>query len=242
MPSLKSVGKKVIGGSGSPYYKPSLKATTKKVIGGSGSSYYDPSLKSAGKKLIKGQTMSMQDVGRSISKRPRASIATTVEAGLGHVSAQQVYASRKILNPLTGTERGIVVNDPRLKVQSRGGGWARVTYTDPNAPAPITFSIRMNKISDVMHKQPNAWFHPAEAVYSKWINTTKKGADYSARRQVEGMLKVAIKRGDDEMARRLEEILKMSDDKVAAFRKDWEDSHTDEEIDDWYDYEEEEVW
>lgn len=175
--------------------------------------------------------------------KTRASIGTQVEAALGHKSIQQVYATRRVtVKPLTGAERGIVVDIPRLKVQQRGGGWARVTYTDPNAKGPVTFSIRMNKISDVMHKSPTAWFDPAEAVYSKWINTSKVGAKYTARRQVEGMLKRSIKKGDEEEVRKLEAILAMSDEKVAAFRQEWLATHTDQEIEDYYDYEEEEEW
>lgn len=224
-----------------------LKSAGRKVIkntwGGEGIS--TPSLKSAGKQAIKAEWGHQGSMSREppVKVKGRASIGTQVEAALGHKSIQQVYASRRVaVKPLTGSERGIVVDMPRLKVQSRGGGWARVTYVDPNAKGPVTFSIRMNKIADVMHKAPNAWFDPAEAVYSKWVNTTTGGARYSARRQVEGMLKVATKRGDMEMAKKLETILGMSDEKVASFRKEWEEAHTDQEIEDWYDYEEEEVW
>lgn len=204
------------------------------------------SLKSAGKRYIKaryGQTEPPTDRSwiSSMYKRPRSSVGTQVEAAIGHSSVKQVYAARKTA-PLTGMEKGIVVNQPRLKVQARGGGWARVTYTDPAAGRPITFNVRLSKIKGVMNKQPNAWFHPAEAVYSEWIRSTKAGAMYSARRQVEGMLKVAQTRGDAEMIRKLEAILKKPDKDVAAFRTEWEEAHTDEEIEDFYEYEEEEVW
>lgn len=181
------------------------------------------------------------DVAKSMYKKPRTSTGTVVESAMGHKSAKQVYAARKAPVELTGNETGLVVNQARLKVQQRGGGWARVTYTDPNAKGPITFNIRMKQISGVMNKAPSAWFHPAEAVYSKWISTTKAGAEYTARRQVEGMYKTALKRGDDKEAERLQGILKKSDKEVAKFRKEWEEAHTDEEISDWYDYEEEEV-
>lgn len=170
--------------------------------------------------------------------KKRASLGTIIESAMGHKSIREVYAGRKTPVHLTGAEKGIVVNDPRLKVQNRGGGWARVTYIDPRANGPVTFSIRMKKIEGVMNKEPNAWFHPAEAVYSQWVNYTAKGAKYSARRQVEGMLKVAIKKGDYEMVEKLQYILTLSDDKVEQFRKDWEMAHTNAEIEDWYDYEE----
>lgn len=188
-------------------------------------------LKTAGKRFIK-----------SYYSKPRASVGTQVEAALGHKSIKQVYAERSVPTTLTGTEKGIVVNQPRLKVQERGGGWARVTYTDPQAKGPITFSIRMNQIKGVMNKAPNRWFHPAEAVYSKWINSTKAGEVYTARRQVEGMLKASIKKGDLEMASKLEKILKKSDKEVAEFRQQWKDAHTDEEIEDFYEYDDEIVW
>lgn len=176
----------------------------------------------------------------SFYKSPRRSIATTVESALGHKSVKQVYAERKApgYGQLTGSERNIVVNDPRLKVQSRKGGWAKVTYTDPNAKSPITFNIRMKEIKDVMNKMPNAWFHPAEAVYSKWINKTTGGKVYSARRQVEGMRKAALKRLDMDEVARLDKILARSDKDVMQFRQEWEDAHTDAEIEDYYEYEE----
>lgn len=178
-------------------------------------------------------------------KRRKVSLGTTIEAALSHKSIKDVYAEKKVLEKnvhLTGAERNLLVNDPRLKVQKRGGGWAKVTYMDTRVGSPVTFSIRMSKIEGVMYKQPTAWFHPAEAVYSQWINYTARGAKYSARRQVEGMLKVAIKKGDSEMVDKLTYILSLNDDKVEQFRKDWLDSHTNEEIEDWYDYEEEEEW
>lgn len=136
------------------------------------------------------------------------------------------------------TVRRVVVNEPRLKVENARGGWSHVTYTDPNANKPIEFNIRTSKIADVMNREANAWFHPAEAVYSEWINSSVSGQKYSARRQVEGMLKVAIKKGDIEMVDKLTAILKMNDDKVAQFRQMWLDAHTDMEIEDFYDYDE----
>lgn len=177
-------------------------------------------------------------------KTRRVSIATQVQASIGHKSVKQVYAQRKEAKriaalPLSGTEQGLAVNQPRLKVQTKKGGWSKVTYTDPNAKSPITFNIRTSGIKDVMYKEPNAWFHPAEAVYSRWINTTVQGQLYSARRQVEGMLKVAVRTGDTEMARKLEQILAMDDVTVAKFRKDWEDAHSDVEIEEYYTYEDE---
>lgn len=181
----------------------------------------------------------------SFYRRPRhVSIATQIQASIGHRSVQEVYAERRQrkTGPLLGTETNIIVNDPRLKVQVRGGGWAKVTYTDPNASGPVTFSIRMSKIKYYLDKPPSDWFHPAEATYSEWINTTKEGALYSARRQVEGMLKVAVKKGDEELAERLRQILKKDDLTVAQFRQDWLNAHTDVEIEDFYDYEEELVW
>lgn len=174
--------------------------------------------------------------------KKRASLGTIIESAMGHKSIKEVYASRKVPTHLSGTERNIVVNDPRLKVQSRGGGWARVTYIDPEAKGPVTFSIRMKKIEGVMNKLPSKYSNPAEAVYSVWKNTTTRGAKYSSRRQVEGMLKTAIKKNDYEMAEKLQYILGLSDDKVDQFWKDWSSSHTAEEISDWFDYEDEEEW
>ena len=178
----------------------------------------------------------------SFYKKPRMSLGTRVEASLGKRSAKSVYKGRKV-EPLTGFEKNILVNRERLVVQGRGGGWARVTYRNANDPrGGVTFNIRLSKIKDVMNKPPSIMFHPAEAVYSEWIHTSEAGKYYTNRRQVEGMLKTAIKKGDMEMAEQLRKILAKDDKTVYEFRQAWLNAHEPFEIADFYDYEEEETW
>lgn len=182
-----------------------------------------------------------------LKKKRHVALKTVLEAGLGHKSIKQVYAERRELKlskttHLTGTEKNLLLNDPRLKIQMGKGGWTKVTYLDPNASGLVTFSIQYAKIKDIITRQPSRFFHPAEAVYSKWINESPAGKMYTARRQVEGMLKVALKRGDVELADKITQILKKSDSTVAQFRADWVNAHSDVEISDWYDYDDVIVW
>ena len=53
------------------------------------------------------------------------------------------------------------------------------------------------------------------------------------------MYKASIQKGDLEMAGKLEQILAMSDEKVAQFWDAWSEAHSDTEIEDFFKYDEE---
>lgn len=176
-------------------------------------------------------------------KKPRISLATRLEATFGKMGVKKVYEARKV-EPLTPMSRGLSFNTPRMQVKNIRGGWSKVTYRDPSAKNEVTFHIRTKDIKDALAKGRNAWYAPEEKVYSIWIHGSKAGELYSKRRQVEGMYKASVQKGDLEMAGKLEQILAMSDEKVAQFWDAWTDAHSDTEIEDFFKYEEEvdEAW
>lgn len=170
----------------------------------------------------------------------KTAIRTYLSAVLEKKSIPQVRAERKAAKtaPVTGLSGNIIHNEPRLTVQKRGGGWVRATYRDPYAGKEVTFNLRSNIYRQAIGQKQNRWYDAPSAVYSAWINETRAGALYTARRQVEGMLKVAEMKGDIEMAGKLTQVLGMDDEKVAQFRDEWERVHTDSEIEEFYEYEE----
>lgn len=172
---------------------------------------------------------------RATAKLPKG--VGTPEGIEGNGPAGPRYSKRSYTTGEAPSPGELIVDDPRLKVYKRGGGWARVVYTDPNASTgTIEFSIRMNKIKDALAKTESAWYTRAEGVYAKWIQSTAKGAMYTDRRQVEGMLKVAIRKGDTALADELRALLAKDDRTVSEWRQKWLSEHTDVEIRDFYDY------
>lgn len=152
-----------------------------------------------------------------------------------------VYSTKKYSHLQEGASN-LVIDSPRLKVQYNGKVYATVTYLRDVDLEPITFNIRYSMIKEAITKPENQWYSRAEGVYSVWINNTITGQRYTAFRWAEGMLKTAIKRGDEDMVELMEKVLKMSDDRIMAFRDEWFEAHTDSEISDWYDYDDTEVW
>lgn len=167
----------------------------------------------------------------------RVSGRAYTEALLSRGTIAQARATLSMRTPLTGTERNIILNEPRMIVQNRGGGWVRVTYRDVYAGESVTFNIRKTAYLEAMSKG-GRFYDPLQGVYSRWINTTRQGYMYSQRRQVEGMLKVAKIKGDMALVSELERILMMSDEKVARFREEWEKIHSETEIEEFYEYDE----
>lgn len=135
----------------------------------------------------------------------------------------------------------LIVDEPRLKVYKLKGGWSRVVYTDPAAAGPVEFSIRTKEIAEELKAMDTIWKVKPERVYSKWINTTAAGKTYVERRRVEGMLKVAIKRGDTALEEEIRKVLEGSDEAVAAWRMRWLMDKSDIEIAEFYDYDEDDL-
>lgn len=132
-----------------------------------------------------------------------------------------------------------VIDQPRLRVTQGNFGWVKVRYTSPQGK-DVTFNARPSFVREAIRsRQGSRYFTDAEAVYSAWIQNTRAGQLYTARRQVEGMVKTARIKGDEETAQALEKVLEGSDQQVAEFRQAWLDAHTDTEIEDFYKYEKE---
>lgn len=205
---------------------PSLKAAGKKIIeqryGGSPVPSV-PSLKTAGKKYVK---------SKITGKKSR--VLSPEEQRKGMQGLAKKYSAP--VKPATPGK--VVLENPRMTVTSRGGGWARVTYRDPRASTPVTFSMRMSEVKKSFAKKATAWYEPETDVYRKWIRSTKAGELHSKRRQVEGALKIAERKGDEEMADAWRKVLQMSDEKVAQFWDEWTDSMSDVELDEYFEYDE----
>ena len=170
--------------------------------------------------------------------RPRkVSGKVYTEALLSRSTMSQARSMLSMRTPLTGSERNIILHDNRMTVQNRGGGWVRVTYRDVYAGDSVTFNIRKKVYEEAMQGY-GRYYDPMQAVYSRWITSTRQGYMHTQRRQVEGMLKVARAKGDAVLVSELERILMMSDDKVARFREEWEKVHSETEIEEFYKYDE----
>lgn len=174
----------------------------------------------------------------SFYKKPRISLATRLEATFSKKSVRQVYETRKV-QPLVPGSKGLAYDTPMLQVKDIRGGWSKVTYRDPAAMNPVTFHIRTKELKPILEEGGDFWRTTEEYVYSHWINTTKAGGLYTKRRKVEGMLKASIKKKDWEMVEKLQQILQMSDEKVAEFWDAWRAAHSDAEIEDFFNYEDE---
>lgn len=185
-----------------------------------------PSLKTAGKKYIK---------SRVTGKKARVLSPEEQRAGMQGLAKKYSTGGR------TAVPGNVVYDNPRMTVTSRGGGWARVTYRDPAAKGPVTFNLRMSEVKKSFAKKATAWYEPETDVYRKWIGSTKAGEMYSKRRRAEGALKVAERKGDEEMAEAWRKVLRMSDEKVAAFWDEWTSSMSDVELDEYFEYDEDEI-
>lgn len=182
-----------------------------------------PSLKTAGQRWIKSRYGKKTPVLDEARQR----------AGMQSVAKKYSAAPKKA--PVNVIVPEVPAYDtPRMTVINKKGGWSRVTYTDPAAGRPVTFSIRSNVVKKAFDKPRNKWYQPEEAVYSFWINDYKKGMLYSKRRKVEGALKMARKRHPEDVTM-WEKILTMSDEKVAQAWDEWVEMHSDEEIIEYFD-------
>lgn len=170
----------------------------------------------------------------------KAALSTYLSAVFERKSIPQVRAERRAVKQarrdVVAPGAGDIIDQPRIRAQTRGGGWARVTYRDAYAGTEVTFNIRSNVLREALNQKQNRWYDPATAVYSAWIRGTRQGYLYSQRRQVEGMVKTARARGDEALAQRFEKVLGLSDEKVAQFREEWEKAHSDSEIEQFYMY------
>lgn len=180
---------------------------------------------------------SMESIGRMFAtkKSLRASSKAYIRRPYDYDRPRATKGAAKLISRNVPT---YLVNEPRIRATVSGGGWAKVTYIDPATGRTATFSMRANTVREALGQKRNRWYDPATAVYSKWIQGTRQGYLYSQRNQVEGMLKTALRKGDVDLAAKLEQVLKMDDEKVARFREEWEKAHTDVEIEDFYKYEE----
>ena len=169
----------------------------------------------------------------------RVSTRDMITAVVDRISPRQArdrrLASRRGRRTAVTPGQAGVTTMGRMSYQKVGGGWSRVTVAEPDGRV-VTFSLRTPRLNEILNGK-GLFYDPAYKAYSEWINTTRVGYLHSQRRQVEGMLKTARKKGDIEEASKLEQILKMSDEKVAQFREEWLEAHSDVEIDEYYEYE-----
>lgn len=169
----------------------------------------------------------------------RVSTRDMITAVVNRISPQQArdqrLASRRTRRTAVTPGQSGATTMGRMSYRKVGGGWSRITVAEPDGRV-VTFSLRTPRLNEILNGK-GLFYDPAYKAYSEWINTTRAGYLYSQRRQVEGMLKTALKKGDIDEASKLEQILKMSDEKVAQFREEWLEAHSDVEIDEYYEYE-----
>ena len=124
----------------------------------------------------------------------------------------------------------LVYSDRDISVVKRKGGWVNVTRDG------TTFAVRADKAREIMAGGKQRYSTVGDRLYSEWINNTQGGQMHTARRQVEGMQKKAIKNGDFEMAGALGEVLNRSDVTVAKWYDKWKATTSDKEIEEFYSY------
>lgn len=183
--------------------------------------------------------LNAKELARIGVKARRFSTRDMITAVVKRMSPRQVreerLASRRNRRAAVVPGQSGTTTMGRMSYRKVGGGWSRVTVAEPDGRT-VTFSLRTPRLNEILNGK-GLFYDPAYKAYSEWINTTGGGYLYSQRRQVEGMRKAALKKGDLEEAAKLEQILKMSDEKVARFREEWLEAHSDVEIDEYYEYE-----
>lgn len=134
----------------------------------------------------------------------------------------------------------IVAETRRILVRENGFGWYNVQYKDVGADGRIVETNIRPKMWEAIRTEvdSNKKYKTIEGVfYHKWRNETTSGAMYSARRQVEGLLKASIERRDTAFTEELQEVLKKGDEAVYRWYEKWLSEHSNEEIEEYYDYE-----
>ena len=132
----------------------------------------------------------------------------------------------------------VITKTNRITVSSKNFGWVKVEYKDVGAGKTIEANIRPKMWEDIQRAVDSGKkYKSIEGVfYTKWRTETTAGRLYSDRRQVEGMLKVAIERGDTRLIDEITEVLKKGDDAVSRWYQKWLSEHSEEEIEEFYDY------
>ena len=121
-----------------------------------------------------------------------------------------------------------------MNIMHKLGGWSEVSFMRDGRF--VKMKLRSNIVNDELKKGHMRFNNASDRLYSEWINNTVAGKTYTARRQVEGMLKIALDKGDVAMAEELTQVLSKSDSKVLAYRQKWEREHSDDQIEQFYYY------
>lgn len=133
----------------------------------------------------------------------------------------------------------VIKRTNRITVSRENFGWVKVQYKDVGSNKVIETNIRP-KMWQQIESEVNAGkkYKSVEGIfYNKWRTGTSAGRLYSDRRQVEGMLKVAIERKDTKLIEELTEVLSRGDEAVSRWYQKWLSEHSNEEIEEFYDYE-----
>lgn len=127
----------------------------------------------------------------------------------------------------------------RITVTQKNFGWVHVEYKDVGGQKTIETNIRPKMWESITAEvDANKKYKTVEGVfYHTWRTDTKAGQYYSARRQVEGIAKVAYERGDSKLMKEVEEVLSKSDEAVYQWYQKWLKEHTNEQIEEFYNYE-----
>jgi hypothetical protein len=133
----------------------------------------------------------------------------------------------------------VIKQTSRIIVSKENFGWVKVKYNDVAGEKMVETNIRP-KMWNAIQSEVNAGkkYKTVEGIfYHKWSTETTAGKLYSTRRQVEGIAKVASERGDMELLNEVREVLMKSDEAVARWYEQWLAKHTNEQLEEFYDYE-----
>lgn len=136
--------------------------------------------------------------------------------------------------------KGIVAGNAFITVSKKGFGWYNVQYKDvARGGKVVEANIRPKMWNEIQAEVDSGKkYKTYEGVFYKhWRSGTTAGRLYSARRQVEGIGKVAYERGDTQLMKEVEEVLRKGDEAVYKWYQKWLREHSDEEIEEFYDYE-----
>lgn len=132
----------------------------------------------------------------------------------------------------------VIKRTSRITVSQNNFGWVKVQYKDVAGEKTVETNIRPKMWNDIM-SQVNAGkkYKTVEGIfYHTWSTETTAGKLYSDRRQVEGIAKVAYERGDMELLKEVNEVLTKSDEAVSKWYHEWLSKHTNEQLEEFYDY------
>lgn len=173
-------------------------------------------------KGIKASGLTTGDIRRGAMPLPRDYISIKQYVKVANKGIADILAKAAIL-----------VQTENFTARDKGYGWVEVKTNLKGHD--ITANVRKGWFNQKMNAPRNRYSQSNEQVfYSNWIRDYGAGSRFTARRHVEGMLKVAIDTDNPLNIDLFNRVLSMSDKDVERFWNEWCAKNSDQEILDYF--------